>query len=182
MKSVPKGFGRFFGVKRNLYLMFLILIGAIALVEFFNLGLVRRTFVFYSALDTSTMVEDRMFRGSSSAETDIRRYVEEVLLGPVSPDAAPLFSRETRLISLLYRSGTVYADFTENSVMPEPFTGGGAFLGFLTLNEGIRRNFPIVKNVKFFIGGKEIFFNEFYAIFTDPADNTSKTGQKALTN
>ena len=162
---------------------FLILVSLIALTEYLILGLVRRTFVFYTALEGDTIVEDRMFHTSSSKETDIRRYVDEVLLGPVSPDAAPLFPRDTRLLSLIYRNGAVHANFSENSVMPESYPSEhGVFLGFTTLNEGIRRNFPFVEDVKLFIGGKEIFFNEFRLIFADSADNTNKTGQKELTN
>lgn len=166
------------------------LIALIALAEYFIFGLARRTFVFYSALEDATIVEDRMLRGSASRETDIRRYVEEVLLGPESPDASPLFPRETRLLSLIFRDGTVYADFSEAAALPADqsaimegiLPGASVFRSFLTLNEGIRRNFSSVKEVKLFIGGNEIFFNEFNGIFTDLADNSSKTGQKALTN
>jgi spore germination protein GerM len=182
-KAVFKGLFRFFSVKRNRCLFFVILICLAALVEFLALGLIRRTFVFYSALDNSTIVEDRMFHRSDSLETDIRRYVEEVLLGPESQNAASLVPRGTRLLSLFYRENTVYADFSDNSALPETVTpGSSVFTGFLTLNEGIRRNFAKVKNVKLFIGGNEIFFNEFYLIFADPADNTIKPGQRALTN
>ena len=164
-----------FFTKRNRYLILMVLVIAIALVDYLVLGLIRRTFVFYSALEGATLVEDRMFRGSSSQETDIRRYVEEALLGPVSPDAAPLFPRETRLKSLIYREGVVYADFTESAVLPVLITQGeGVFLSFLTLNEGIRRNFSTVKDVKFFIEGRDIFLREFHAIFSDPADNVIK--------
>lgn len=153
----------------------MLLICLIAYAEYAVLGLVRRTFVFYSALEGETIVEDRMFHSSLSRETDIRRYVEEVLLGPVSPEAAPLFPRQTKLVSLIYRESVVYADFSGNSALPESFPSeNGVFLGFLTLYEGIIRNFPYVKNVKLFIGGNEIFFTEFYAIFQEHADNTIK--------
>jgi len=116
-----------------------------------------------------------MFHASESIETDIRRYVEEVLLGPVSPDAAHLLPRDTRLVSLICRNGTVFADFSLISALPDVFPSeNGVYLGFLTLNEGIRRNFPAVNDVKLFIGGTEIFFNEFRLIFAESADNTIK--------
>ena len=175
--DILKAAARFFLTKKTRYLFFLVLIGIIALYEYMAYGLVRRTFVFYSALDGSTMVEDRMFHASDSREVNIRRYVDEVLLGPVSPDGAHLFPREVRLLSLIYREGEVYADFSENSAFPNPVTAGDVFLGFLTLNEGIRRNFSYIKNVRFFIGGNEIYLNEFHAIFADSADNTNKTSQ-----
>ena len=195
--------GAFFGKKKNRRISYLVLICLIALGEFLLSGLVRRTFVFYSYLKGETVVEDRMLRLSNDRETDIRRYIEEVLLGPVSPDLAPLFPRETRLFSFMYREGLVYADLTEAAALPFqdvdsgrfPGIGGGfppepvtedeaslavsrgppekgeVFRNLLTLNEGIRRNFPYVKDVRLFIGGNEVFFEEFRGIFANSADN-----------
>ena len=177
LKNFFKALLRFFAAGRNRYLIVLALIALVALADYLLLGLIRRTFVFYSALEGATIVEDRMLRFSSSLETDIRRYVEKTLLGPVSPEAAPLFPRETRLQSLLYRDGVVYADFSESSLFPVSSPAAGVFLSFLTLNEGIRRNFAPVKDIKFFIGGKEIFLQEFNVIFAVLADNVIKTGQ-----
>jgi hypothetical protein len=179
-KDALDGLFRFFGEKRNRRLSYLILVGLIALGEFFISGLVRRTFVFYSNIEGSTVVEDRMLRRSSSRETDINRYLDEVLLGPVSPDSAPLFPRETRLESFMYRDGVVYADISEPALFPPG--GGDLFRNLLTLNEGIRRNFSFVKGVKIFIGGNEVFFSEFCGIFENPADNNNKIASKALTN
>jgi hypothetical protein len=179
-KDAFEALARFFSVKLNRRLSYLVLISLIALAEFLVSGMVRRTLVFYSALEGDVAVEDRMLHRSYSGETDIRRYVEEVLLGPVSPDLDPLFPRETRLGSLLYRNGVVYADFSTDAVLP--VEGGDVFRSFLTLNESIRRNFSAVKEVKLFIGGNEIFFTEFARFFADSADNTGKTGQRALTN
>ena len=173
IKNIMNKLFRFFYVKRNLYLSLLILIALMVLVEGLVLGLTRRTFVFYTALEGNIIVEDRMFRRSDSKETDIRRYIEEVLLGPVSPDAVPLLSLETRLLSLIFRDGVVYADFSEVSALPvELPRNQTVFSGFLTLYEGIRRNFSSVKDVKFFIGGNQIFYNEFNVIFANFADNT----------
>jgi len=178
--------GRFFGKKKNRRLIYLVLICLFALGEFFVSGLVRRTFVFYSYRKGDTVVEDRMLHLSAARETDIRRYIEEALLGPVSPDLAPLFPRETRLNSLLYREGLVYADLSESAALPFQTTESGStqsgfqgvppengevFRGLLTLNEGIRRNFPYVKDVRLFIGGNEVFFEEFSGIFANSADN-----------
>jgi hypothetical protein len=171
---------RFFGKKRNRRLCYLIFIGIFALSDFLILGLARRTFVFYSNIDGTKVVEDRMLHRSSSRETDIKAYTDEVLLGPVSPDSAPLFPGETRLESFMYRDGVVYADLSEPALFPP--AGGDLFRNLLTFNEGIRRNFSYVKDVKIFIGGKEVFFNEFREIFKESADNLVKSAGKALTN
>ena len=163
--------GRFFGNKRNRRISYLILISCIALADFLYLGLARRTFIFYSGTEGNTVVEDRFLRRSKDLETDIRRYVDEVLLGPVSPDLAPLLPRETQLDSFMYRNGVVYADFSESAAVPPP-EGGMVFRNLLTLNEGLRRNFPPVKDVRIFIGGNEVFFEEFRGIFANSADNS----------
>ena len=174
--KIPDPLVRFFSVKTNRRIVYMALIALIALGDFLYSGLVRRTFVFYSIIEGNTVVEDRMLRRSGDRETDIRRYVEETLLGPVSPDSAPLFPRETRLHSFMFRESVVYADLTESAALPPPDTegGGDVFRNLLTLNAGLRRNFSHIKDVRIFIGGNEVFFEEFRGIFTDPADN-SKT-------
>jgi hypothetical protein len=149
----------FFKVKSRRRLAFLILLGLFALGDFLHAGLVRRTFVFYFAADRSMIVEDRMLRRSGSREQDLAWYVEEFLLGPESPDLAPLFPRETRLRSLLYRDGVVYADLSESAALPFPEQGspGGVFGSFEILYQGIRRNFPYVRDVRLFAGGGAVF-------------------------
>jgi len=172
-RFLSSSFSKFFSKKKNRRLLLLALLCLAALGEFFYSGLVRRTFVFYSIMEGNTVVEDRMLHRSSDRETDLRRYVDEVLLGPVSPDSAPLFPRETRLNSLIYREGAVYVDLSESAALP--FTEGrDVFRSLLTLNEGLRRNFSYIKDVKIFIGGNEAFFEEFRRIFANSADN-SKT-------
>ena len=161
----------FFRDKRVRRTLYLALICLIALLEFRNSGLVRRTFVFYSIMEGTLVVEDRMLRRSSGQETEIRRYVDEVLLGPVSPGLAPPFPRETRLNSFMYRDSVVFADLSEDAALPLP-EGRDVFLSLFTLNEGIRRNFSGVKDVKIFIGGNEVFFEEFRVFFANSADNS----------
>ena len=141
----------------------LVLIGVLILFtlsEFLFFGLARRTFVFYTIDGGILVVEDRMLKSSSSKEGDIIRYTEETLLGPVSPELSPLFPKETKLKSLLYRNGVVYADFSEDAVFP-PSENGNTLHNFKTLYAGILRNFSYVKDVRFFIEGNAVFFDEF---------------------
>jgi len=191
-------FATFFSKTKNRRLSYLVIIGLIALGDFLYLGLARRTFLFYSNNEGKAVVEDRLIRQSGDQETDIHRYIGEALLGPVSPDLAPLFPRDTRLSSFIYSEGVVYVDLSESAVLPSAegnlsdssrmigirgFDEGGiVFQSLLTLNEGIRRNFPVVKNVRLFIGGNEVFFEEFRRIFADPADNSKIAPQGVLTN
>ena len=70
----------------------------------------------------------------------------------------------------MLRDGTVYANLTEEAVFPPPGSMD-VFNNLLTLNEGIRRNFSYVKDVRLFIGGNETFFKEFSEFFANSADN-----------
>jgi hypothetical protein len=160
IKDGLNALARFLAAKQWHRLILLGLLGIAALIEFVTLGLARRTFVFYASGDGMMAVEDRMLKRSPSQELDITRYVEEVLLGPVSPDSLPLFPRETRLRSLLYRGGVVYADLSEDAALP-PQEGGAVFTNLQTLYKGIRRNFSFVSDVRFFIAGKAAYFEEF---------------------
>jgi hypothetical protein len=153
--------------RRLLYLCFLLML---AFADFLNLGLVRRTFVFYSIDNIKTpVVEDRMLARAGSREDDVARYVEEALLGPVSLDSAPIFPKGTRLESLLYRDGVVYADLAKLAIIPSP-GGVDVFTGVYTLYGGIRRNFPYVEDVRLFIDGREAYSVKFRENFASIAD------------
>ena len=162
--------GSFFGKTKNRRLLYLLAVCLFALGDYFYFGLARRTLVFYSSIGDKIVVEDRMLRRSEDRETDIRRYVTEVLLGPASPRSNLLFPRETRLASFMFRDGVVYADLTESAAMPLNMDES-VFRSLLTLNEGVRRNFSYVKDVRIFIGGNEVFFEEFREFFANSADN-----------
>jgi spore germination protein GerM len=140
--------------------VWVVVLGLVTLSEFLFLGLARRTFVFYTIDSGVIVVEDRMLKTTKSREGDIIRYMEEALLGPVSPELLPLFPIETRLKSLLYRNGVLYADFSEEAVFP-PKEGGSTLNNFKTLHTGVLRNFSYVKDVRFFIEGNAVYVEEF---------------------
>jgi hypothetical protein len=157
-------FMRFLADKPKRRFLYLCLLGIAALSEFLVLGLVRRTFVFYSINNGAPVVEDRMLVKTSDPELDIKWYVEEALLGPVTLDTAPLFLKETRLRSVMYRDRVVYADLSESAAFPVP-EGGDVFNSLYALYEGIKRNFSYVKGVRLFIGGNEAYREKFVEIF-----------------
>lgn len=150
----------FFSHKARFRVILIIIIAIIAIAEFLHLGLARRTFVFYTISDREIVVEDRMLKKAPTREIDIIWYTEETLLGPVSPELSPLFPRGTKLKTLLYRNGTVFADFSIEASLP-PIEGGSTLDNFRTLREGIFRNFSSVKDVRFFIEGNAVFPDRF---------------------
>ena len=162
----PVDFSRFRMSKKKLALGLLAMVAIAALIEFFVLGLARRTFVFYAIDSGIATVEERMLKTrSSSREVQITRYVEEALLGPVSPNSLPLFPRETRLVSLLYRNGVVYVNLSEDAALPPlegvPVPDRAVFINMETLYHGIKRNFSFVREVRFFIAGNAAFAGQF---------------------
>jgi len=142
----------------------LIVLIVFAIIDISRSGLARHTFEFFAFDDKRPVVEDRMLYKSGSVEADIKFYIEELIMGPVSVDLAPLVTRGTTLRAFIFREGTVYADLSREAVHPVP-GGRPLFDGFLAINQGIRRNFNAVSDVKLFIHGNEVFFEEFEQIF-----------------
>jgi hypothetical protein len=145
-------------IRRLLYLAFLLIL---VLVEFIVYGKERRSFVFYTLKGNDAVVENRMLARSSSKELNIRRYVEEAVLGPVDLDLSPLLTKGTTVEALLYRDGLVYVDFSSQAALPPLAEKGNLYHNLLTLEKGIKRNFPFVKDIHFFIGGNEAFAGKF---------------------
>ena len=164
--NLPLFFDRLKVPKKRIFPVLLLVPVIVALIEFSVSGLARKTFVFYDIDTGAVSVEDRLLRvsrekpDSLAREIDLTKYTEEALLGPVSPNSLPLFPRETRLRSFFYRDGTVYADFSEEAALP-PAEGGEVFTNLKTLRDGIKRNFPYVGDVRFFIAGKAAYWDEF---------------------
>ena len=157
------GFLVFFTQIRRL--AYLVVIIVFAFIEMGRSGLSRRTFEFYTYENSLSVVEDRMLQKDPIMEEDIKNYVNELILGPVSLDYAPLLTKGTKLRSFMYRERVVYADFSKEAALQ---VQGGIPLydSFLTLNQGIRRNFSDVVDVKLFVNGNEVFFGEFSKFFS----------------
>ncbi|MDR1212434.1 MAG: hypothetical protein LBK40_09415 [Spirochaetaceae bacterium] len=145
-------------LRRSIYLWLLL---SLVLVEAILFGKARRSFVFYTTRENEAVVENRMLARSGSRELGIRRYVEEAVLGPVSLELSPLLTAETVLESFLFRDGVVYANFSALAALPPLAEKADLYHNLLTLKEGILRNFPFVRDVRFFIAGNEAFSDKF---------------------
>jgi hypothetical protein len=137
----------------------LVLLFAGALVSALLKTETRRVFLFYKS-DLSIEAEERSLYHFSEREADLRHYIDEVLLGPLSPGLERLFPLGTGLRSLLYREGRLYADFSiealENSGSAPPR------LRWDLLAEGIKRNFTWIRKTDFFIEGEKVAFSSLY--------------------
>jgi spore germination protein GerM len=138
----------------------LILLGAAALAEFLIIDNNRYTLVFNSAHDGTPIIEDRMIAASETKEEALTRYVDEVLLGPVDIDTAPLFYEGSRLESLFYRNDNVYINLSETAVLAPSSINQSVMENLSTFVSGIKRNFAYIDNVILFIDGNEVFFED----------------------
>ncbi len=101
-----------------------------------------------------------MIPAADTVEESLARYVNEVLLGPVDLDTAPLFPEGSCLESLMYRDGGVYINLSETAALP-PVNGiRDVKQNIMTFISGIKRNFASIDKVVFFINGNEVFFDE----------------------
>jgi spore germination protein GerM len=150
--------------KHVLLLCSLIVLGAVAFVDFYCIGNMRHTLVFYSEKDGTPTIEDRMIPTAQTKEESLTRYVDEVLLGPVNLDTAPLFSEGTSLESLFYRDGDVYINLSESAVLAPPNGIQDVKKNLLTLVLGLKRNYAYINKVILFIDGNEVIFGEYAAL------------------
>ncbi len=153
--------GSFFYHKHVILLCSLILLGLIALADFLIIGNNRYTMVFYSIKEGTPVIEDRMIPSAKTREESLTRYIDEVLLGSVDLDTAPLFLEETRLETLFYRNGEVYINLSETAALAPEDGIHDVKKNISTLVSGIKRNFSYIDKIIIFIHGNEVFFDKF---------------------
>jgi hypothetical protein len=131
----------------------LLALGGIAALDFVNSERVRQTFVFYIADTGTTTVEERLLYREPDTEKALQSYLQETLYGPLSPDLSPLFLPETLLLSVMYREGELFVHFSDDAAFP---LNQGLATNLRILEQGIKRNFPVVTIIHIFIAGHEI--------------------------
>ncbi len=139
------------------------LLALIALLDWNLRALDRRTFAFPTIKDGAPAVEIRILPGRGAAENRLARYVEEYLLGPASVESGPLFTPGSRLRSLLLRDGVVYVDLSREAAVPYA-DRPDLRESLAILADGLRRNFPFTRDVRFFIQGRQPYLENFARI------------------
>lgn len=90
--------------------------------------------------------EVRYLPRAESYEEDVKSFVKDLILGPMTNRYKRLFSRQTTLDFLFLREGTLYIGLSEDALSPDSETfdiAGNVSL----LKTNIERNFPDVKEV-----------------------------------
>ena len=117
----------------------------------------RRIFIFPSADNGKYIVEYRNL-AKKPVQGDIQLYVDEILLGSSTERTKLLFTQGTRVLSCFVRDSVLYLNLS--SLLLE--MGDGVIDikdGFDLLEKNIKKNFPKVKTIEFFIEGKSVFEN-----------------------
>lgn len=115
----------------------------------------RYVFLFPSAVSGVRCAESRMLSARPGKDA-VAQYVDELLLGPLSEYCSPLFPIGTTASFCFVRSSTLFVNLSEEALLCDPV--GTDFHAVLALfEENVRRNFPSVRTVELFIGGRSAF-------------------------
>lgn len=117
---------------------------------------VRRVLFFPDAFTNKLRGEERYIKREPIASGNIKRLIEELLLGPVTPDMIRVVPQKTRLISLILKNNNLSLNLSEGLIIDSgslPFTFEKSILSCINT---IRFNFPELKKIDFFIHGEEL--------------------------
>ncbi|MDE5898949.1 MAG: GerMN domain-containing protein, partial [Treponemataceae bacterium] len=115
----------------------------------------RYVFLFPSAGSGRLCAESRRLSARPGADA-VAQYVDELLLGPVSEYCEPLFPVGTAALFCFVRSSTLFVNVSAEALQCAPV--GADFHAVIALFEkNVRRNFPSIRSVDFFIDGNAVF-------------------------
>lgn len=116
----------------------------------------RKIFIFPSAEEGKFVVEYRYL--NKSGNDLLEYYINEILLGSGIERTKKLFTAGTKIESCFLQGNTLYLNLSDNLIL-EGQDVIDIKSGTELLEQNIKRNFPKVKNVKLFVGGKSAFEN-----------------------
>ncbi|MBI9102142.1 MAG: GerMN domain-containing protein [Spirochaetales bacterium] len=137
--------------------IFILVLGlSILFYVVFGYPKVERIFFFPMDHTLETSGESRKVPRHALDEENLEEYVREWLLGPLVLEHRNLYPRNTRLLTLIYREGTLYLDFSMNIMMKsdESPLNFNEILDVITL--GVKFNFPVVEKVVYTIEGEPL--------------------------
>lgn len=148
---------------RGLAIIALAALAAVAAASNFGVGPRRAYTLWYPKARASGIgTELRLIRTGDGAEAELRSLVEELILGPMTPDLAPLALAGSRIRSAFIRGRVIYVDFSSdvlfgrrhsNGVFEPPLAAPSRFYELAEMT--IKRNFPSYRIV-LTVEGREI--------------------------
>jgi hypothetical protein len=139
----------------------MVLLAAFAAADVFLRDESRVMMTFYTVADGRNLVEERVMKnvGAEGLAAEVKRYVEEVLLGPISHGAAGFFPVGT-VQSCIVDGETVFIGLPAQAGLAGVTGADGGYTvdsmrALETLRKDIGRNFRQLKNIALFIDGRE---------------------------
>jgi len=100
--------------------------------------------------------EIRFIQKQETMEENLRRFVEESLLGLQIPESSPIFHSDTQLETVMTRGKKAYIGFSAPAALPISFPLSfekrARFFCSLVL-----KNFPFLEEISLFISGNEVY-------------------------
>lgn len=114
----------------------------------------RRVFFFPRSGVERVLGEARRLPVRRGLEANVELYLAEALLGPTKPLLRRVVARGTRLISVVVRQHTVYANLSSDLIRGEEGSRLSLEQSLQVLANGVYFNFPRVRQVYFFVEGQ----------------------------
>ena len=149
----------FFSPQARRRLLYLVLLLAVAALDYACSWRQSRTFTFFSALDGKPRIERRYLPRTLNSEEALSRYVSELLLGPSDVESGMLFSKGSFVKSVMIRKGIAYIDLSKDAAIPaESRTDIRSVIA--SAKADVVRNFPHLKHANIYIEGHEPYASE----------------------
>ena len=115
----------------------------------------KRHVFYFSVIGTERLVREVRYLPKHPVQGDVQLYVDELLLGPETQRARPLFSLGTKNEFCFVRGKTLYVGLSKDVLyqIPEADT---ITKGIALLCKNIKKNFHDIKNIALFIDGKYV--------------------------
>lgn len=118
----------------------------------------RRIFFFESENSSELLYETR-YLSKNAPQGEIQLFVDEVLLGPITPVAKALFPTGTKVESCFLRDGVLYLDLSEEAIKIEVGNSSDTLVASEILKKNLFTNFRNIDTIKLYIVGKEVYVN-----------------------
>lgn len=121
----------------------------------------RSVFFFPDAKDSSPVLEVRYLPRAKTNEARVRRYVSELLLGPITPGVSPVFPKKTAIVDCLVRDDAAYINLS-----PEVLEGGSGMSDYRATTELFKKNvctnFRSIDRIYLYFDGIEVYSEQPY--------------------
>ncbi len=116
----------------------------------------RRVFLFESKANPRELSYEVRYLRKLPGKNAVQQYVDELLLGPVSPQGRLLFPSETYVRSCFLDGRVLYIDLSEEALQLLPTEASGTVFAIEILKKNLFTNFKNVGIINVFIMGNRV--------------------------